>query len=193
MALVKFLTTLLTLFGKKKKCEKSEEKKSLEEMKLEEEIRKEKRGRERTSEKRENWHQTSQVKPVHLPNGEKIIKLIRTEEDERRSEKMGNVYEKSIRMLKNERRRQKVMERKRELEEIQERVRYVARSRRYVEERGVKRFRLPISDGNEKQKIYGRDGEITEKRRLPRRLVCEVVCEGPTKTCLTHRLQITNC
>ena len=97
MALGKFVMTLMTLFSKKKRDGNQT---GLEEMKLEDEIRKEKRGREKQI-KRENWHQSSEIEKKDQDHGKKIIKMIRTEED---SAKMGNVYEKARRMLKNERR-----------------------------------------------------------------------------------------
>ena len=104
----------MILFGKKKKVE---EKTSLEERKFKEAVRKEKRDREvvKKEVKRENWHKTSHIANQDQDkkvNGDKITKMIRREEDCGKR-KMENPYEKVARMLKNEKKRQRIKMRKR--------------------------------------------------------------------------------
>ena len=161
MAIVKLVMTLMSVFGKKKK---DENKISLEEEKIQEAIKKEKRWRNELKKKdvsieTDNWHQTSHLvtdQDKMGKAGEKIM-MIRREEDI----KMGNVYEKVLRQLKNEKRRQRVMERKSELEEM-EQVLCEKRKKFFIErEQAQIRER---EKAEERRQIY-RDRELAAQRR----------------------------
>ena len=124
MGALKFITLILSLFGKKNKKEKKLE--SIEEMKLQDSIRREERSL--TSKEKEKWHQSQQIKQE-----EQVSKS-----DEQVSR--AGPYNKVIRMLRTEKKRQRILARKAELEEIEkkrkeESLKYVTEMKRKMNQK----------------------------------------------------------
>ena len=100
MGLFKLLNLLVNLFGKKK-----EKGPTIEECRLNDEIRKEEKRRQQES------------RPTTREQDEKITRCKRIENEECDKDKVQNPYEKCQRMLRNERKRQKILKEKEEREE----------------------------------------------------------------------------
>ena len=187
----------MILFGKKNR---GEDQSSIEELKFQEKLRNEKKDREKEN-SRENWHQNSKIEKKD--SGKKIMNMIRAEN----GPKIENVYEKASRMLKNEKRRQKIIERKREIKELEKKKREETRKfmqelrKRSLSEREINKrkdaARSFLRKIQERRENKMRKENITEGIRKTevrrRRLVCELKINGATKTCFTHRVQITLC
>ena len=118
----------------------------------------------------EKWTQTgNRTQTDNKKTEEKIRNLIRTEEDAE-NEIHKNLYEKLSRQVKHEKKRQQIMARKREIEELEE----------LEKERRKKWF--------QKMKEVDR---IERKRREKTERKCEIQNKGCTKICVTHKIQIT--
>ena len=162
MGALKFITFILSVFGKKKKQDKHE---SLEELKFQDSIR-----REEKKKTPENWHQSQKVRKV-------VSQEVRKEQV--CEPKPIRPYEKVIRMLRTEKKRQRILSRKAELENLEKkkkeesmieeikRKRAMSKEHRREKERQRQMKRLGlIKERKVRANRKSQQGEVLDHRRL---------------------------